>query len=493
MIKKELLLLLIILSIAAFFRLWQLDLIPPGLYPDVALNGNEALQSLKTGDFKVFYPENNGREGLMMWLIAASFSIFGVSVWSIKIVAAIAGILTILGLYLLTKELFTKLYENSSRSIALLASFFLATSFWHTNFSRIGFRAILLPLVSVFAFYFLFRGFRTQKIRNLIFSGIIFGLGFYTYTSYRMIILLLPLLIFCLWYLRKNKKILMATGCFLITTIVIALPIGFYFLQNPQDFMSRMTGVSIFAQENPIRAFGESLISHLGMFNIFGDPNWRHNLSGSPQLPWPLGILFLIGIIFSIKEIFLAIRTKNHQQTMVPIFLISWFFTMLLPGSLTFEGIPHSLRTIGVIPVAYIFVALGAWKVYQFLNQNTAREKILLFAAFLFLFATSLFEFNKYFVSWAKNPNVEGAFTKNYAEIGEYLNSLPDDIKKYVIINEAGVPVPFPDGMPMPAQTPMFIERIKYGKVRATYLLPDELDKIKDKENAVIIYMKPEK
>jgi len=37
--NKELIFLLIILAIASFFRLWQLDKIPPYLYPDVAMNG----------------------------------------------------------------------------------------------------------------------------------------------------------------------------------------------------------------------------------------------------------------------------------------------------------------------------------------------------------------------------------------------------------------------------------------------------------------------
>lgn len=138
--KKEIILLILILFIAAFFRLWQLNSIPPGLYPDVAINGNDALDSLKTGNFKVFYPENNGREGLMMWLIALSFSVFGVSIWSIKITAAIVGIFTVLGLYLFTKELFNSqiVKQSNSQFVALLSSFFLAISFWHTNFSRIG-------------------------------------------------------------------------------------------------------------------------------------------------------------------------------------------------------------------------------------------------------------------------------------------------------------------------------------------------------------------
>jgi len=151
--KKAIIFLLIILIIAAFFRLWQLDSIPPGLYPDEAINGNEALDIIQQGKFKIFYPENNGREGLFIWLISLSFLIFGPSIWAIKIVPAIFGILTVLGLYLLTKELLRiencklKIVNLKNETIALTASFFLAISFWHINFSRIGFRAILVPFV----------------------------------------------------------------------------------------------------------------------------------------------------------------------------------------------------------------------------------------------------------------------------------------------------------------------------------------------------------
>lgn len=477
-------LLLIIIGIAAFFRLWQLGSIPSGLYPDVALNGNEALDK-----FKVFYPDNNGREGLMMWLITFSFSIFGISVWSIKIVAALAGALTVFGLYLLSRELFSKYSERCSRNIALLASLFLATSFWHANFSRIGFRAILLPLVSVFAFYFLFRGFRTKKLLSLILSGLFFGLGFYTYTSYRMIVLLSPLLLFCLYYLRKDKKTLLYTICFILTTALVALPLGLYFLWHPQDFMSRMTGVSVFAAASPVVSFGESLIKHLGMFNFFGDPNWRHNFAGSPMLPWPLGILFLIGFFLSIRKIILAIKNKSHQELMVPIFLISWFFAMLLPGALTREGLPHALRVVGVIPSAYIFVSLGAYWFYQKISARIKQKKLLFSLCLLFLSFTVYGEFNKYFFVWAENSNVQGAFTKNYVEIGNRLNSLPDSIQKYVIVNEGGVPV---GGIPVSAQTIIFIEKTKNRELKTIYLLPEDLDKIMPDRPTAIIPMKYE-
>ena len=422
----------------------------------------------------------------MMWLIAFSFSIFGASVWSIKIVAALIGISTVLGLYLLTKELFNK-------NVALLSSFFLAVSFWHVNFSRIGFRAILVPFVLVFAFYFLFKGFRTKSFLNFLISGLFFGLGFYTYISYRLIVLLLPLILICWWYLRKDKKLLIGTAVFLLTAFLVALPLGIYFLYHPQDFIARATGVSVFSQPNMILAFGKSLIIHLGMFNIFGDSNWRHNFSGDPMLPWSVGILFLAGIFLSIKEGISSIRKKEHARFMLHIFLLSWFFAMLLPGVLTYEGIPHSLRAIGVIPVVYVFAGFGGWKVYEFLAQNAKRKKLLTFASFFFLFAMVLASFNQYFVKWARNLNVQGAFTTNFADIGYFLNSLPENIQKYVVVNEGGLPVPFPNGLPMPSQTPIFIERTKYGEPRAIYLLPEDLNKIRKDENTIIIFLKNEK
>jgi len=503
-INKSWLFLLVILAIATFFRLWQLSSIPPGLYPDVAINGNDALYSLKTGDLKAFYPENNGREGMMMGLIALSFSMFGVSIWSIKIVAAIIGILTVLGLYLLTRELFNK-------NIALLSSFFLAVSFWHTNFSRIGFRAILLPFVSVFALYFLFKGFRTQKIWDFIIAGIFFGLGFYTYTSFRIIALLFLILI--IWWFLYNVGIkkefyffilsIKSTFIFLFVSFLVTLPIGIYFLNHPQDFLGRAAGVSIFTQENPWRAFGESAGKHFAMFNFHGDNNWRHNFAGSPMLFWSIGILFLMGFfivlfkglyyIFYYKQEFddrNAAICRNYG------FLILWFIIALLPGMLTYEGVPHALRTIGVIPVVFIFAGLSCWEIYKFFEKNTKRKILLLIASFFFLFAISFSEFNKYFFDWGKNKEVEGAFTKRFADIGYFLNSLPEDYQKYVIVNEPGVPVPYSDGIPMPAQTIMFIENMKYSSLQSTYLLPKDLDKIKiptvhtqNKKQIVIISM----
>jgi hypothetical protein len=389
---------------------------------------------------------------------------------------------------------------NKSEAVALIASFFVATSFWHTLFSRLGFRAIMLPFVLVFGFYFLFKGLRKglekeKNIMDLILSGIFFGIGFYTYISYRLIVLLVPfvLLTWLLVYFKEKlqKKYWISITVYLIFIFITALPIGIYFLNNMQDFIGRAANVSIFASQNPVMEFLKSLIVHLGMFNVYGDGNWRHNYATSPMLPWPIGILFLIGIIYAIKEFFVSIKNRNHNNLIVYLLLIGWFKVMLLPGVLTREGIPHALRVIGVIPVVYMFSAMGAVIIFNLLSEKIKNKKLLLALSLTFLVIMAGSEFKKYFYDWAKNPNVEGAFTVNYYDVGNYLNTLPDDVRKYVIVNEGGVRVPYPNGLPMPAQTPMFIESAKYGKPRATYILPENLDSIKiNNGKTVIILMK---
>ncbi len=468
--------LLVIIATAGFFRFWQLDSIPPGLYPDEAMNGNNAVSALQSKEFKVFYPENNGREGFFINLIAVSFSVFGISIWSLKLVSAVIGTMTVLGLYLLTKELL------DNRRVALFSSFFLATSFWHINFSRISFRAIFVPFILTFGFYFLFKGFRTKKKINFILAGLLFGLGFNTYIAFRLAILplgiVLILWLFC--YLKEYKKFLSFTALFLLFAFLAALPLLIYFLNNPQDFIGRASGVSVFTQENPMKALSKSLIVHLGMFNIRGDHNWRHNISGSPVLFWPVGVLFLIGMAFSLKSFIISVKKNCLSFLLRDCLLLSWFFALLLPGILTYEGIPHSLRCIGAIPPVFIFAGIGA----EFICRKIKRKSALIILSLILLFASFLYgQYYRYFITWAQNPEVKGAFAKNYVEIGNYLNSLPPEIQRYLIVNQDGVTV---NNIPMPAQTVMFIEKTQPSQNKIIYLTPDNLNKIKPSNSVVI-------
>ena len=206
------------------------------------------------------------------------------------------------------------------------------------------------------------------------------------------------------------------------------------------------------------------------MFHIAGDHNWRHNLSGSPMLAVSVGMFFLAGLI-------LAFVKKPDFPT--GFFLLSWFGIMLMPAVFTSEGMPHALRTIGAIPPIYILSAMGfAWfyKSVRKINKHIA-------VIFLGVFLLQPFEVNlsKYFFEWAKNQEAKGAFRQDLVDLTNYLHQLPENIQKYIIVNEDGVAVPYPDGPTMPIQTVIFQSQSKKNPQEIKYLngnikIQDQLD-----------------
>src|SRR3989338_2295473 len=392
-----------VLILGVFFRFYQIKEIPLGLYPDEAMNGSNAQEALATGEFKIFYPENNGREGLFINIQALSVWYFGNTPWALRVVSAFFGTLTILGVFLLAKELFskpksqitnTKSQTNSNninsklqtrisnfgfrisrgKFIALLSAFLVATSYWHINFSRIGFRAILVPFLSAFGMYFLLKGFRKGKILDFVWAGIFIGLGFHTYIAFRMmpLVLLAPLLYYGIiwiakkfenWKLKIENSDIGMSGCFqcaallfLFVTFVTALPIGYYFLNHPEDLIGRTGQVSVFAANSPAFEFLKSNAATAGMFFVRGDCNWRHNFACKPELNQIAGFFFAVGVISSLYELW-----KSRFRSFPHLLLLWWAAVMTLPATLTREGLPHALRAIGMIPPVFVLAGYGGY------------------------------------------------------------------------------------------------------------------------------------
>jgi len=483
----------LIIIIAAFLRLYNIGELPPGLYPDEAMNGNNALEALSAnGSFKFFYPENNGREGLFINIQAMSVAIFGNEPWALRLVSALFGILTVLGVYFLTKEFF---YNKSphTRKIALLSSFFLATSFWHINFSRIGFRAIMAPFFLIWGIYFLLLAFRQIKeqkspkfyILSSIFSGIFYGLGMHSYIAYRatplLILLIIGYWLFANWDLRK--EIIKIFAVFSIFAFLVFSPLGIHFLKNPADFFGRTTQVSVFSSETPMKDLGMNILKTLGMFNFSGDYNWRHNYAGRPQIFWPVGILFIIGIIYGMIKIFKKSIIKENNQRFEFLILFSWLIIVSLPTVISNEGLPHALRAILMIPPAFILAGLaGIWfyeKISEKLQNSLKFKKIFLITCFLILFLLVVEAYTTYFILWGKSEHTPGAFAADYVELGRELKALPKELPKYVIVKANGVNV---RGIPMPTQTIMFITDTftseKQKEKNLYYLLPDQINQI---------------
>ena len=233
----------VIFAIAILARTYHLTSLPPGVYPDEAVNGTDALKAIETGHFKWFYPNNYGREGLFMNLIALGFVVFGASVITLKMWAVFFGVLTVAGAMLLARELF------GTYRAGLVAGFLYATSFWAINFNRISFRANMLPFVLVFTFYFLFKGLRERKMYDYALAGLFFGFGLHGYIAFRIAPAILVALFLALWIIKKRflRTYWKEIGLFVASALVVALPMLLTFYAHPQYFETRSESVSVFS------------------------------------------------------------------------------------------------------------------------------------------------------------------------------------------------------------------------------------------------------
>jgi 4-amino-4-deoxy-L-arabinose transferase-like glycosyltransferase len=460
-LKKNIFLFLSILIIASgiFFRFWQLGSVPPGVQYDEAYNGLNALEALKTGDYKIFYTENYGREGFHINVTAFFVKFFGPISLSLRVANAIWGSLTLIGFYLLLRQL------KFSRLSVLLGTFMLTYSFWHLDFSRTAYRAIMVPLLLSWIFYFFFKAIDSEKNRKYYFaiSGILFGLGFHTYIAFRIVPVILASVALAViltkkGFLKKNWK---SAVIFSAVSLAVALPIFVYYSGHMKDFMSRSEAVSIFntPKMSPGTAFVTSLSTHINAFFVSGDRNPRHNYHSQPLLPAAWSVLFALGFFISLSEIAATalnlIKNKFKKSEHIENPATKWFYVsvlaqsifwcMLVPGILSIEGIPHSLRIIGVIPAVFLFAVLpfeyifSLYEHFQATDDKTDKNwklnkfSVLVYGIIIMVAYGGFIQVYTYFGIWSKDLATYGGYERKLYDLGNLIGKTPLHKNNYLI------------------------------------------------------------
>jgi 4-amino-4-deoxy-L-arabinose transferase-like glycosyltransferase len=394
------------------------------------------------------------------------------------------GILTVLGIFFLGRELFDE-------RAGLLASFITATSFWHIMFSRIGFRAITAPFFLTFALVFLLIAVRRAREKEDVWlptlfaalGGLSFGLGFYSYISYRTApLLLLPFI----YFFKNSRGFWRVLSVFLAVTFVTALPIGIYYLGHPGDFLGRTSQVSIFSGDHPFIGLTINTVKVIGMFFVWGDMNWRQNYAGMPQLFWPVALLFLVGFLLAVRKIIVrAALMNNPMLRFSSLLLLLWILIMALPVIVSNEGIPHALRGIIMIPPVMLLASLGGMVLYDKFKDHYSRTLRIVIVSF-FLALLPLQAYNMYFLRWAKNPNVPPSFAADVTALAYTIRDASRAKPIYIVADGGGIDANiynFKDGniskvgFPLSSQVVMFITDTftpeKQREKQIYYLTPD--------------------
>lgn len=180
------------------------------------------------------------------------------------------------------------------RATAIVASIIFISSHYLWAFTHLGYWNIQVFFPPLAAFFFFFRGTKTKKILLLFLAGIFSGLGFYTYFSARLTLLLVSL--FLLWNLKQfiqQKKLITA---FFIGFILLIIP---YFLTNKDIVISQMfersaLGSTEIPNNDRLLYFFKNLYSSFVAF--YQNSTTSHFVSGS-LVDSITVILFTLGLI----------------------------------------------------------------------------------------------------------------------------------------------------------------------------------------------------
>jgi len=330
----------LILFIGAFLRMYHLGQIPPGVNRDEASIGYTAYSLLQTGrdEYGTFLPISFQSFGdwklpLYIYETVVSVAIFGLHTFAIRIPSAIAGILLVILVYFLTKELF------KDKTLALVVMFFTAISPWSIHLSRVESEsntAVTLVTASVLTLLMSFK----KKKWLIIISAMLLAISIGTYAANYIFLIVLALGIFFIY----RKEILKT--CFGKAAIIIFILLsGLLWLKITQASIVKISGIGIFSDPSIVHSKIETprnehppqekifakiihnkavfgiqrfIQNYLNAFSpdflfIRGGGNHAHNI-------FEFGNMYLIDAPFMLLGIlFLLSRKKN-----VSIYLVLW-------------------------------------------------------------------------------------------------------------------------------------------------------------------------
>ncbi len=433
---------------AVLLRFPLLATIPVGLHYDEAWSGIDAATVTWT-HLPVFFTDSNGMEPAYLYLQALSMAVFGRTPFALRVVSAVLGTATVLALYLLMRRM-------AGSTTALFAAAVLAVTYWDVHVSRLGYRAVMLPLFECLAWWALWMGTQRHSARWLVLGGAFVGMSLYTYSTARAFPLAVTLWFGWLAVRELNWRRIAQLILVGVAALVVFAPLGLYFLHNPDAFLNRVGQVVVLSPtvsgNNPNTVL-TGVIKTLGMFSVHGDPQWKYNLSGKPIFDPLMSAGLYAGAVLCIwlmvqrrGRASVASNTSERDAPQRPgvtaapaelppdgaALLLIWFVVMIIPGMITTDP-PETLHTFATVPVVCTLPAVGflaLWALFKRrwpLPNHTGAA-----LATALIVAEGIATAISYFVIWAPNPQTYYWLHGDVADLAYRLESEPASVQLYV-------------------------------------------------------------
>lgn len=406
--------LLALLLIGAAFRLIGLhNGSPPGLTHDEVANWLID-QSILAGNHAIYFTQAYGHEAGFHYLQTLFITLLGDHALALRLPAAFAGILLLPIVYLLGKRLFGK-------QVGLLAVGLTAVLLWPIFFSRLAFRAMLLPVFSGLSAFFWWQAWTKEENKQKLFAltGLLAGLSLHTYMAARAVPIFYTLFFVYLfiWHRTQFKKQWRGLLLFAIIYAIIAFPL-ILFLQTNSGAEFRIAEV-----DAPLRALlagnlqpvWQNGLKILAGFGFSGDPLWRQNVANRPVFDPVIATLFYISLLLSLWKI----RDSRYA------FLIIWLLTAVSPSLVTINA-PSTIRMINILPILALLPAIVTHKLIGLSTVipklSTTLVSILVLSGlgyYIWWTGTAIFQI------WPQNAEVGFVWQAALTETAVYLDQSP--------------------------------------------------------------------
>lgn len=421
---------LLILAIGGLLLGWQLATVPVRVDGVEAGHGLQALQIASGLESRIFASGWANTPLFAYYPAALGIKFSGEWLLGNRLAGLYAGLLTILGVWLLGCELFRRTPTeegdtDDGRSPALLAAAFTAVGYTFVHFGRMP--GHLEPVAwGVLGLWALHRGVRTGSRTPLGLSGLLLGL---TATLYAGGIVFVGIaLLWWLFWLPARRECLRRVGwrgfsAWIGGGFVFLVPFAGVWLRSPGLFLARLEEASIFLPGGLMQMEGvygvqglravllESAQRTFLAFWILGERGTPIGLQ-APLLDSLVAPILLLGIGY------LLLNLDRTQSWM----LIGWLAGAVVLGGVLLIDSPSWPRLLPVLPVAGLICALAVDRARATLMQSVGLwvGQFSLFVVIGLLVLAGSYNW----VEWYEVQTVQ-ADAASYA--GRAIRSLPDE------------------------------------------------------------------
>jgi 4-amino-4-deoxy-L-arabinose transferase-like glycosyltransferase len=401
--RKYVLIALILLGV--FLRFFRFGTNPRGLNQDEVSIGYESYSLLKTQNDRwgvhlpvYFISWGSGQNTLYAYLSVPFVSAFGLNQFSIRLLSAVLGLLTVLLVYLLIQTLFR------DNKLSWLCTVVYLFDPWHFMVSRWAFEENIIPFFILLSLFSIVKGLAIAEIDKLsckqkVMTFCTFLPLPFLFYSYAMSLFVVPpfLVLLLLFYKKQFAKHFWRYAFSFGLFLFISSPFLLFVLKNNilhhalpfENYLPFSVPEMLTAREQlwagkgvAIKKLYEAL---LFMSSGFNDRLvYNVTLMGTPHLFLIFG---LVSVVYLIQD-----NYKNKKNSAV---LLLWALASMLVFPLFWMNINRSIHLQSVVPV---LAAMGLYFVINkvvFLN----RKLIFLIAGLFFCIQTGTF-MTEYFIKY---------------------------------------------------------------------------------------------